>query len=447
VSGQPWGKIPKNSPPPTSAPERRIFAPAAATWPLAGKLVRRLFRYRFTWLIIIGLWLSILLGERVPAGTWSLAPLLALTVPMWLALLVLVCLYWLRRSWRVALLPLAALLLAWGQVERGLPLHVSDVSGIVPGIWDQASKLAGKPLAKADSQSLIPNPQSLSTKPQALPATLRLLSANVRIFNVYPQLRRLDPTAPAKAIAWLAASPADVLCLQEFYQEPAGTRSADGELYRVADRLGPGSGRHGFVSKSLVNSAGAEFGIAIFSRLPIVGRGEISFGRLTQNHAMWVDVAGPGRGDTVRIFNTHLQSMSLDEGDIVAAGSSRAGLKSKGRGLLRRFVRGAAARAWQADTLVANIRRSPYPVLLAGDLNDVPYSYAYSQLANELQNAWATVGFGPGNTYHGRLPPLLRIDQQFAGPRWQVLGCRVHTQIPYADHYPVEGVYRLKEKK
>ncbi|RZK14568.1 MAG: hypothetical protein EOO56_24660 [Hymenobacter sp.] len=102
-------------------------------------------------------------------------------------------------------------------------------------------------------------------------------------------------------------------------------------------------------------------------------------------------------------------------------------------------------RAWQADTLAARLRRSPYPVLLAGDLNDVPYSYTYSRLASEWQNAWATVGFGPGNTYHGRLPPLLRIDQQFAGPQWQVLDCRIHTEIPYSDHFPVEGLYRLKK--
>ncbi|RZK51874.1 MAG: endonuclease/exonuclease/phosphatase, partial [Hymenobacter sp.] len=39
----------------------------------------------------------------------------------------------------------------------------------------------------------------------------------MRIFNVYPQLRQLDPTAPAKALSWLAASPAEVLCFQEFY--------------------------------------------------------------------------------------------------------------------------------------------------------------------------------------------------------------------------------------
>ena len=381
--------------------------------------MRRLFSYRFTLLALLGLLLSVA-AERVPAGHFELAPLLALTVPAWLALVALLALGWMLRRRRIALLPLAALVLAWPQVQRGLPLHWAGLRGL-------ASGYASSPLAQP-----------------APPRSVRLLSANVRIFNVYEHLRRADPDAPAKAMTWLAASPADVLCLQEFYQEPAGTHSADGNLFRVADKLGPGSGRQVFVSKSLTNSAGAQFGLAIFSRLPIVGRGEIAFGRLSQNHAMWVDVAGPGPHDTVRIFNVHLQSMSMDEGDLVAAGSSKAGLRSKGRGLLGRFVRGAAARAWQADTLVARMVRSPYPVLLAGDCNDLPYSYSYNSLAGPLQNAWATVGFGPGNTYHGRLPPLLRIDQQFAGLQWQVLACRVHTEIPYSDHFPVEALYQLK---
>lgn len=372
--------------------------------------------------MLLGLLLSVA-TERVPGGQLALAPLLALTVPLWLAGTALLALGWALRARRIALLPLAALALAWPQVQRGLPLHWA-------GLRARASGYATGPLARP-----------------APPRSLRLLSANVRIFNVYSHLRRADPAAPAKAMAWLAASPADVLCLQEFYQEPAGTRSADGDLFRVGEKLGENVGRQAFISKSLTNSAGAQFGIAIFSRLPIVGRGEIAFGRLSQNHAMWVDVAGPGRGDTVRIFNAHLQSMSIDEGDLVAAGSSKAGLRRKGRGLLGRFARGAAARAWQADTLLAHIGRSPYPVLLAGDCNDLPYSYSYNRLAGPLQNAWATVGFGPGNTYHGHLPPLLRIDQQFAGPQWQVLACRVHSEIPYSDHFPVEALYQLKPRQ
>ncbi|MGI4834865.1 MAG: endonuclease/exonuclease/phosphatase family protein [Janthinobacterium lividum] len=384
--------------------------------------MRRLFAYRFAWLVLLALLLAIG-AERVPARQLALAPLLALTVPPLLLLTALLALYWALRRRRIALLPLSALALAWPQVQRGLPLHWA-------GLQARLNHYAGTPVADGPA-------------PQRRAAELRLLSANVRIFNVYAQLRKPDPAAPGKFIAWLAASPADVLCLQEYYQEPAGVKSADGRLFRVGERLGPAVGRQVFVSKSLTNSAGAEFGLAIFSRRPIVGRGEITFGRLTQNHAMWVDVVGPGPRDTVRIFNAHLQSMSLEESDLVAAGSSRAGFASKGRGLLRRFVRGAAARAWQADTLLAHIARSPYPVLLAGDLNDLPYSYAYQRLADPLQNAWATVGFGVGNTYHGHLPPLLRIDQQFAGPEWQVLACRIHHEIPYSDHYPVEAAYRL----
>ena len=383
--------------------------------------------------MLLGLLLSAL-AERMPGGQLALAPLLALTVPLWLALTAVVALFWALRKRRIALLPLAALALAWPQVQRGLPLHFGQLAA------------NNEQLAVTNQQAAIIKQLPETPKPEnrnPTPNTLRLLSANVRIFNVYAHLRRPDPAAPARFMAWLAASPADVLCLQEFYQEPTGS-AADGDLFRVADKLGAAAGRQVFVSKSLTNGIGAEFGLAIFSRLPIVGRGEIAFGRLSQNHAMWVDVAGPGPHDTVRVFNAHLQSMSLDEKDIVTAGSSRAGLERKGRGLLGRFVRGAAARAWQADTLLAHIARSPYPVLLAGDLNDLPYSYAYNALAGPLQNAWATVGVGPGNTYHGRLPPLLRIDQQFAGPRWQVLAARIHDEIPYSDHYPVEGLYQLK---
>ena len=383
--------------------------------------MRRLFSYRFTWLVLLGLGVSAL-AERVPAGQLSLAPLLALTVPLWLLLTGVLALAWLLRRRRIALLPLAALVLAWPQVQRGLPLHLANP----------------RPLGGPS----LPFSQAPSARYQA-PKNLRLLSANVRIFNVYAQLRAADPTATTGMLDWLAASPADVLCLQEYYDQP--NASGPDSVFRTSERLGQRSGRQVFVSKSLTNRGGAVFGLAIFSRLPVVGRGELSFGRLTQNHAMWVDVVLPGLpADTVRVFNAHLQSMSLDEADIVAAGSSRNGLEGKGRGLLRRFVRGAAARAWQADTLLAHVRRSPYPVLLAGDLNDPPYSYAYNTLASGMQNAWASTGFGTGNTYHGRLPPLLRIDQQFAAPAWQVLDCRIHHEIPYSDHFPVEGLYRLR---
>jgi endonuclease/exonuclease/phosphatase family metal-dependent hydrolase len=393
--------------------------------------VRRSFAFKITLLTLAWLLLAIAC-QQVPAKAFWPVVFGALTTPVALLLTGLLALYWLRRNWRVAVLPLLALALTWPHVQRGLALH----------------PLHAKPESKEVTERL-PNGKSIHSSffvPAA--GNVSLLSSNVRIFNVYSQLRDPDNVSSKNFIRWLANSPADVLCLQEYYNEPKGSRD-DKDLFRTDDYLGRESGRRSFISVTLTNGIGAEFGLAIFSRFPIVQRGTIAFGRLTQNHAMWADLARPAnrtgrnRPDTIRVYNLHLQSMSMDEADIVKATESRAGLRQKAPNLLRRFRNGAVARGTQIDTVLAHVARSPYPVLLAGDLNDLPYSYPYDQLADHMQNAWATVGNGLGTTYNGKLP-LLRIDQQFAGPKWEVLGCRVHREIKWSDHFPIETLYKLR---
>jgi endonuclease/exonuclease/phosphatase family metal-dependent hydrolase len=387
--------------------------------------VRRSFALKLTFLLLA--WLLVAIAcQQIPASTFWPALFGALTVPLALLGTVLLLLYWLRRNWRVALLPALALGLCWPHVQRGLALHLAAA-----GSAEKTLRLVGQgPLA------VLPSTFFRSNSPK----DVLLLSANVRIFNVYAQLRDPDFASSKNFIQWLATSPADVLCLQEFYHEPAMLPHSN-PVFRVADYVGKDVGRYAFISKSVTNHVGAEFGLAIFSRYPIVRKGTIQFGRLTQNHAMWADLARPT--DTIRVFNLHLQSMSMDENDIVAATESKDGFRRKGAGLLRRFRNGAVARAAQVDTVLARVARSPYPVLLAGDLNDLPYSYTYDQLADHLQNAWATAGLGFGSTYHGKLPGL-RIDQQFASKDWEVRGCRVHREILWSDHFPVEAIYRLR---
>ena len=399
--------------------------------------MRHSFAFRFTLLVLLGLLLGIF-AQHVPTGRFWPATFVALTVPGWLLLLALLALYWARRNWRVALLPALALALAWPQVRRGVALNVIQLK-----VKSEKLKVEQPDGSRSSFNSSFLTFDS--------PNAVRLLSANVRIFNVCAHLLKANPRAPRIMKEWLAQSPADILCLQEFYHEPAPFRGRTGEFDAAEALGGAGSGRQGFVSKSFANDIGAEFGLAIFSRFPIVRRGTIWFGRKSsQNHAMWADVRRPAapatgrlRADTIRVFNAHLQSMSLDEADIVAASTSKKGFQQKGRGLLRRFRDGAVARGTQTDTLLAHVRRSPHPVLLAGDLNDLPYSYTYDRLAGSLQNAWEHGGLGLGATYNGRLPGL-RIDQQFAGPQWRVRGCRVHREIPFSDHFPVEAVYELR---
>ena len=392
--------------------------------------MRRSFAFKITLLTLAWLLLAIAC-QQVPAKVFWPVVFGALTTPVALGCTALLALYWLRRNWRVALLPIVALALTWPQVQRGLALHAP----INEKVRTKNQELGGGKTLRSTFFASPPN-------------TVSLISANVRIFNVYAQLRDPDFASSIGFIRWLAESPADVLCLQEYYNEPGGSKE-DGSVFRSERALGRATGRHSFVSTTLTNAIGAEFGMAIFSRFVIVRRGVIPFGKLSQNHAMWADLARPaartgrGRPDTIRVFNVHLQSMSMADADLAAATTSRAGLRQKAPSLLRRFRNGAAARGAQVDTLRARIARSPYAVLLAGDLNDPPYSYTYDQLADELQNAWATTGLGPGFTYNGRLPGL-RIDQQFAGPQWQVRACQVHREIKWSDHFPVEALYQLK---
>jgi endonuclease/exonuclease/phosphatase family metal-dependent hydrolase len=410
-------------------PDRRLPLPLR---PTVVRAVRRSFAFKLTLLTLAWLLLAIAC-QQVPAAVFWPVVFGALTTPVALVLTVLLALYWLRRNWRVALLPALALFLTWPHVQRGLALHPFGASPSAA----LNEELAGVKIPH--SSFFIPHSRN----------EVAVLSANVRIFNVYRQFRDPDYASSRAFIRWLADSPADILCLQEFYHEPRGSQE-NGRVFRAADYLGRDSGRQAFVSKSLTNRIGAEFGLAIFSRFPIVRRGTIKFGALSQNHAMWADVVRPAaagrRADTIRVFNLHLQSMSMDEKDIAAATDSEAGLRRKGRGLLRRFRNGAVDRGRQVDTMVARIVRSPYPVLLAGDTNDLPYSYTYDQLADHLQNAWAKAGFGIGATYNGLLPAL-RIDQQFASPAWEVLGCRVHREIKWSDHFPLEALYKLGDKK
>jgi endonuclease/exonuclease/phosphatase family metal-dependent hydrolase len=396
--------------------------------------VRRSFAFKLTLLTLVWLLLAIAC-EQIPARAFWPALFGALTTPAALLLTALLALYWLRRRWQVALLPIAALALTWPHVQRGLALHASLNEELGMRNEELGKKKPGDKTIP-HSSFFIPHSNEVS-----------LLSANVRIFNVYAQLHDPDYASSKGFIRWLAASPADVLCLQEFYNEPRRSRETGG-VFQSVDQLGRGSGRHAFVSASLTNAIGAEFGMAIFSRYPIVRRGVVPFGKLSQNHAMWADLARPAgparpRPDTIRVFNVHFQSMSMAEADIATATQSRAGLRAKAPNLLRRFRNGAVARGTQVDTVLAHVRRAPYPVLLAGDTNDLPYSYTYDQLADHLQNAWASTGLGIGATYHGKLP-FLRIDQQFASKQWQVLGCRVHHEIKWSDHYPVEALYRLR---
>jgi endonuclease/exonuclease/phosphatase (EEP) superfamily protein YafD len=74
-------------------------------------------------------------------------------------------------------------------------------------------------------------------------------------------------------------------------------------------------------------------------------------------------------------------------------------------------------------------------VIVCGDFNDVPNSYAYCTIGKGLQNAFTQKGSGLGRTFSG-IAPTLRIDNIFADKRFTI-NQFVRDSKKISDHFPI----------
>jgi endonuclease/exonuclease/phosphatase family metal-dependent hydrolase len=301
---------------------------------------------------------------------------------------------------------LLVLLLTWNYYQRGIALNFSQKENV-----------------------------SKSAETKESIRKLDVMSYNVRIFNTYAHLHDEKYTTSRHMIQWVAENPADVYCLQEFYNEPQS------KIYNSVQRIVKKYGKYYFISNTLINRVNGQFGMAIISKYPILNKGTIKFEKLTQNHAMFADLKV--NADTVRVYNFHLQSMSIEERDIINTYREQSLFGRDLRKVLRRLKGGFIKRSYQVNTLYDHLKESPYPVIVCGDLNDVPYSYTYQKLNRTLANAQTTAGSGIGGTYNGILP-FLRIDNQFFSPNLEVQNFKVHRNITFSDHFPLSATYIIR---
>ncbi len=256
-----------------------------------------------------------------------------------------------------------------------------------------------------------------------------VLNCNVRIFNVYDHLKDKDYNSSKGMLKWVKNFKADVACLQEFYSnETNPIFFTEKEIKKKFP--------HSYVAPFLESSF-QKFGMAIFSKYPIINKGEIKFREHSNNQIIFADIVI--NNDTIRIYNIHLQSMSIDENDIVNAKFDDES-RNKWVTILLRYKNGSIQRGRQIDVLMRHINSCSYKIIVCGDLNEPPYGYAYEELSDELDNAFQKCGTGLGVTYNGKLP-LLRIDNQFFGKGLKVNKFTIHKEMNYSDHFPISASY------
>lgn len=306
-------------------------------------------------------------------------------------------LYWLlRRSWKI-IIPIVPLVIGWPHVQSSIQVNGSH---------------------EEDG--------------------LKVVNYNVRVFNVYKHLHKINPQATAEMIDWLVKNSADVLCLQEYYNDVSSP------IFNAEKKIRDGGFSYSHTAVNAKNRIGAEFGIAIFSKHPIINRGSVPFGTGQENKAIFADIVYD-RKDTVRVYSVHLYSMKLQVDDLIKEERRHKKL-NKAKTTFYQIKEGFIEHAKEADILTGHILSSPYPVILTGDFNEMPYSYSYLTFKSILQNSFEEAGNGFGFTYR-ETPSFIRIDNQFSSLSFDVLSHKVHKALKYSDHYPVSVVYRLENNK
>ena len=257
---------------------------------------------------------------------------------------------------------------------------------------------------------------------------LKVLSYNVRVFNNYASLRNEEYVSSKKMISWSLENDADIKCFQEYYNHDRS------DVFSVKQKLGKRGWKHAHEKIVLRDRAKAEFGIAIFSKYPLIAKGEIYDENQNFLNSIFADVKVDD--DTIRIYNTHLESMSINEENVVNTDKLAESYKDTGY----RLRRGFESRSTQVKALVRHIADCPHKIILCGDLNELPYSFAYFSIRKHLNNAFEKAGNGFGFTYNGKLF-FLRIDNQFFSDDIEIHNFTTHRNANNSDHFPLTASY------
>lgn len=259
---------------------------------------------------------------------------------------------------------------------------------------------------------------------------IKIMSFNVRIFDLYFPEKRIETRN--HIFSFLKEQNPDIICFQEFYhqegQKKFVTRDSLIDLLNMP-----------FYHERYTHKLSNEryFGVATFSKYPIIHKGEIPFENDKNNYCIFSDVVI--NTDTIRVFNGHLGSIRFQQEDYQvfdenAPEDAYLDASDEER-ILKRLKIAFEKRAVQAEQVATEIAKSPYPILLCVDLNDTPVSYAYRQFNSLLQDAFVESGNGLGSSYIGIMPSN-RIDYIFHSDHFTSSEFTTHD-VEYSDHRPV----------
>jgi endonuclease/exonuclease/phosphatase family metal-dependent hydrolase len=360
-------------------------------------------RYALSWaknvlfginLLAIAALLLSYLAPFINPHSFAFPSLLGLFYPVLFIVNLLFLLWWIfRRKW-LFLFPLLALLLGWNVFVK----HFAFGMDTQPSPEDEGFKVA---------------------------------SYNVRIFDVHNWRPGEQALTRDSILTALQKINADIVCFQEFFH---GEQNYFPTVQPIANSLQTFNIHTDFI---LSRGKNKYYGLATFSKFPILNKEVIHFEEARSNSGIFTDVLVDS--DTFRVFNVHLESIKFSNSDhqyvadFMEPGNHPG--NSSGRVIFSKLRNAFIRRAGQAKTIHAYIEASPYPVILCGDFNDTPSSFAYHTVKGKLYDAFLDSGSGFGTTYAEGIP-FLRIDYILYSKGLKSFDFHKHL-VDFSDHYPV----------
>jgi endonuclease/exonuclease/phosphatase family metal-dependent hydrolase len=267
--------------------------------------------------------------------------------------------------------------------------------------------------------------------------SIRIMQWNVARFDEMSAKPRSGKSKRKKILEYIRKQNPDIICMQEFL-ESNNLKLLDANIPYFRDTLGYKYFLYAMDHRR--PDTVYEHGIAIFSKYPIRHTQRRKFGgpkSMKANESfIYTDINVNGK--TLRVFTTHLQSLLFTNAEFRRIEEIRQVDDStfeKSKDIFRKFRNAYEQRMQQAATLRKQMDESPYPVVMCGDFNDVPNSYAYHTIKGDLTDVFTNKGFGVGRTF-SYLSPTLRIDYIMVDKRFRVLQCmNPHPRL--SDHFPV----------
>jgi len=265
--------------------------------------------------------------------------------------------------------------------------------------------------------------------PIPVKSSIKILTYNTLMSG---RLKKHTTKKPNLVMKYILESDADIICLQEFTVSDKKQYLTMADIQRLFAKY---PYKH---IKYRLNENSNHHGIATFSKYPIINKQYIEYPS-TFNLSIYSDILINGK--IIRLINNHLESNKITDNDREMQSSLKDKFTAQNlKGVTLHFSRklgiGYKLRAVQADAVARVVNTSPYKVIVCGDFNDVPTSYAYTTVKGKLKDAFAETGRGFGWTfndrfYHFRIDYVFYDSSAFTPVQYKT------DNVKFSDHYPV----------